>query len=335
MQLIRSRTYARCGLVGNPSDGYHGKVISVLCPAFYAEVVLYPWKQLEIIPHPSDGSSFSSLDAFVKHVEVNGYYGAIRLIKAAIKAFYDHCRQRELKLRNDNFSIRYTSNIPRSVGLAGSSAIIISTLKALMEFYSVSIEPYLLPSLALKVETDELGIPGGLQDRVIQVLGGVIAMDFSQAEMKERWGLRYGSYQSIEPKLLPPLYMAYDTRSGEPTEVIHNDLRRRFNANEPEVLKAMDGFVALTDRMLQALKDGNHGLVSEIMDANFDLRRSILNISKRQLEMVITARQAGVSAKFAGSGGAIVGCYFGEDSFAKLKALLSAIGCTVVKLTLT
>ena len=29
MLLIRKRAYARAGLVGNPSDGYHGKTISV------------------------------------------------------------------------------------------------------------------------------------------------------------------------------------------------------------------------------------------------------------------------------------------------------------------
>ena len=43
MLLIRKRAYARAGLVGNPSDGYHGKTISVIVRNFCAEVVLYEW----------------------------------------------------------------------------------------------------------------------------------------------------------------------------------------------------------------------------------------------------------------------------------------------------
>ena len=32
MWLIRKRAYARAGLVGNPSDGYFGKTVSLIIP---------------------------------------------------------------------------------------------------------------------------------------------------------------------------------------------------------------------------------------------------------------------------------------------------------------
>jgi glucuronokinase len=35
---ITSRVFARIGLLGNPSDGYHGKTISFALANFYAEV---------------------------------------------------------------------------------------------------------------------------------------------------------------------------------------------------------------------------------------------------------------------------------------------------------
>ena len=41
MFLTRKRAYARAGLLGNPSDGYHGKTISFSVRDFFAEVVLY------------------------------------------------------------------------------------------------------------------------------------------------------------------------------------------------------------------------------------------------------------------------------------------------------
>jgi glucuronokinase len=47
--------------------------------------------------------------------------------------------------------------------------------------------------------------------------------------------------------------------------------------------------------------------------------------------MVEVARQAGASANFAGSGGAVVGLYKDEAAFQALEKALGAIGCRVVK----
>jgi glucuronokinase len=49
MQIIRRRAYARAGLLGNPSDGYHGKTLSFSIRNFWAEVVLYEWDTVEIV----------------------------------------------------------------------------------------------------------------------------------------------------------------------------------------------------------------------------------------------------------------------------------------------
>jgi len=38
MATLTRRSYARVGLLGNPSDGYHGRTISVLIENYFAEV---------------------------------------------------------------------------------------------------------------------------------------------------------------------------------------------------------------------------------------------------------------------------------------------------------
>jgi glucuronokinase len=50
--------------------------------------------------------------------------------------------------------------------------------------------------------------------------------------------------------------------------------------------------------------------------------------------MVMTARSAGASAKFAGSGGAIVGTYEDDAQFARLSKALADIGCQTIKPTI-
>ena len=49
MLLIRKRAFARAGLVGNPSDGYFGRTISLILRNHWAEVTLYEWDQVELV----------------------------------------------------------------------------------------------------------------------------------------------------------------------------------------------------------------------------------------------------------------------------------------------
>jgi glucuronokinase len=331
MRMIRKRAYARAGLVGNPSDGYHGKTISMIVRNRYAEVVLYEWDELEIVWSDEDQSRFRSVDQLVRDVKLHGYYGGIRLVKATIKTFADFCARRGQALHGQNFSVRYQSNIPRQVGLAGSSAIIVATLRCLMEFYNVTIEREVLPSLALAVETRELGITAGLQDRVIQVYEGLVFMDFAHERIQERHGCACGVYEPLDVGLLPPLYMAFKDDVSEPTEVFHNDIRARYDRGEPRVVSAMAEVAGLAAEARQALLAGDHGRVSVLMDRNFDIRRSVYELPRAQVQMIEVARSVGASANFAGSGGAIVGTYHDEAMFFDLAAALGKINCVVLK----
>lgn len=187
------------------------------------------------------------------------------------------------------------------------------------------------PSLVLSVETEELGIAAGLQDRVVQVYEGLVYMDFARDRMEERHGLMCGIYEPLDPKLLPPLYLAYSLDAGEPTEIFHNNLRARFQQREPAVVEAMVQFAELTFQARQSLMEGDAKRFGCLMDANFDLRQSICRLPSAHVEMVEVARHAGATAQFAGSGGAIVGTYTDEAQFTRVAADLRAIGCHVLR----
>jgi len=330
MEVIENTAYARAGLMGNPSDGYNGRTISFIVGNFRARVLLYEWEDIEIVLSAEDQTRFRSIEELARDVKLHGYYGGARLVKATIKKFYDYCAANGRKLHERNFSIRHETNIPRQVGLAGSSAIIVGTLRCLMEFYGVPIPKAVQPSLALAVETEELSIGAGLQDRVIQVYEGVMYMDFSEATTVEIDGFRCGEYTPVTAPL-PPIYIAYSTRFSEPTEVVHNTLRERFDSGDRAVVVAMDRFAELAGRAQSAIAKGDAASLAELIDANFDLRQSIMALPFAHVEMVEVARAAGASAKFAGSGGAIVGTYDDESMLKRLRDSLGGIGCRVVK----
>lgn len=326
--IIRTQSHARAGLVGNPSDGYFGKTISFIVRNYTATVELWETPELEILPAARDHSTFPSLAALRQDVAWFGYYGGVRLLKATVKRFYDYCQQHGIGLADRNFTIRYHSDIPSQVGMAGSSAIITAALRALMTFYEVSIPRALQANLILSVENDELKIPAGLQDRVIQAYEGVVYMDFDR-EIMARQG--HGHYEELDPALLPPLYIAYHHHLSEGTEVFHNDIRGRFNRGEPEVVDAMIQWADLARQTRDLLLAGRGAEIGPLLDANFDLRRRLYRISDGNLRMVDTARSVGATAKFTGSGGAIVGTYEDDAMFQRLTDALSPLGMTVIK----
>lgn len=326
--LIKTRSYARAGLLGNPSDGYFGKTLSFAFSNFYAELTLYETPELGFIPSGEDEAVFASPQALLDEIQLFGYYGGIRLLKAVSKLFFLYCRDRGITLPPRNFTVRYTSNIPRLVGLSGSSAICTAMLKALQTFYRVDIPQDVAPTLCLEAERDELGIQCGLQDRVIQIYNGLVFMDFEK-ELVTTTG--HGRYEPLDPALLPRLYIAYDPKRAEISGTYHKKLRVLFEEKKPDILAAMSEFAEIAQRGRDALLAGNHDQLAALINANFDLRDRIFNVAPPNRNMVMTARATGCSAKFAGSGGAIVGTYTDDAQFDNLCKALSAIGCQTIK----
>jgi glucuronokinase len=326
--IIRAKSYPRVGLVGNPSDGYFGKTISFAFSNYCAEVTLYESPELEILPCQKDQSSFFSIQKLVHDVNLHGYYGGIRLLKATVKRFFDYCHEHQIDLNTKNFTIRYESNIPHGVGLAGSSAIITACLRALTRFYGVAIPKPTQASLILSAETDELHISAGLQDRVIQVYQGLVYMDFDKALMRKQG---HGFYEQMQARQLPCLYIAFREELSECSDKFHNSIRERFDMGDKKVVAAMTYWAQLTDKVKAHLANGAAHKIGPMLDANFDKRRRIYRISDDNINMVECARAQGASAKFTGSGGAIVGTYRDPEMFQRLKKTLGKLGVKVIK----
>ena len=164
METIRTRSFARAGLLGNPSDGYFGKTLSFTFTQFGVELVMAESSRIRFQQGEVDDATFASMEEMSRNLRLYGYYGGIRLLKAASKRFFDYCQEKGLALPKRNFTVEYKINIPRLVGLSGSSAICSAMLKALMKFYEVEIPLEVQPTICLEAERDELGINCGFQD---------------------------------------------------------------------------------------------------------------------------------------------------------------------------
>ena len=94
---------ARAALAGNPSDGYGGAVLAVAVPEYRARAVAARATKLTVDP-PS------------------------RLVRATVRRF-----AQAIEPAARDTAIRWTTSIPRAVGLGGSSAIVIAWLPSAAE----------------------------------------------------------------------------------------------------------------------------------------------------------------------------------------------------------
>ncbi|XP_068173097.1 glucuronokinase with putative uridyl pyrophosphorylase isoform X2 [Antennarius striatus] len=360
---ITCRSYARVGLIGNPSDGFNGKTIAMTISNFWAEVTLTESQTLVghvntsthnhkpqnlhrgrrvqesryflfplqvLVPHPlNDPTEFGSLQDLFCISRKEGYLGGLRLLQATCKKFYQFCSKQGIALTKQNFTLKYDTNIPRQVGLAGSSAIVSATLKCLMKFYNITDNDLPKPIRAnfiLSVETDELFITAGLQDRVVQVYEGLVFMDFSKTLMEDQG---YGNYVSMDMNGLPPFWLAYLSDPSDSGR-IHSNVRQRWLSGESAVVEAMETFAALTDRARAAIQTRDWSTLAQLMDQNFELRRTIYTdecLGPGNLKMVQLAKQFGSSVKLPGSGGAVVGLCLDNARLMEMRQAFQEAGC--------
>jgi glucuronokinase len=284
MRSARGSAPARAALAGNPSDGYGGRVLAVALEDLGAEATVEPAEADDV---PGD------------------------LARAALSRFRARFGERA------PVRVRWTTTVPREVGLAGSSAIVIAVLRALLAAHDLALTPDELAREALAAETEELGIAAGLQDRLVQVHGALLAMDF---------GPSGGGAEVLDRALLPPLYVAWHAEAASPSGAIHAELRAR----EREVRPVMDELAALAARAREALLSGDHAAFAESVDGSLDARARVMPVHPRVERMARIARAAGGAANSAGSGGAIVGTVSAE-AWPGLREAFAKEGCGVLR----
>ena len=283
--------FARAALAGNPSDGYGGATLAVEIRDFSADV------EAEAA---AGGRAAVSPDS--------------ELVRVTVRRF-----AREHSPAAAGTSVRWRTTIPRAVGLGGSSAIVVATVRALADLHGVNLEAAALAEFALAVEVEELGITAGLQDRVAQAYGGLTFMDFSA-----------GEYERLDPRLLPPLFLAWREEAGGHSGEVHAALRARHARGEPAVGAAMAQLAGLARTARDALLAGDGGSFAACVDASFDIRRGLMAVEPLHAEMIDRARSLGARANNAGSGGAIVGVCEDDEHLTAVVEALSKLGCGAI-----
>lgn len=320
---------ARAALAGNPSDGFGGAVVATPVPAYRATVTLTPATRFEIVHSPTADDTFTSWPDLQRHLERFGYGSMRELVLASLRA-----GGRALGRDLPPCTAHVATTIPRGVGLAGSSAIVVATLRGLAELLGETLPPDELASLALTVERDELGIAAGLQDRVVQSFERTMLMHFDADRLRTLpSGATAGSYTETRSPAPLRLLVAHRLADAEPSGQLHGALQhRRSTRGVPDELVGQLAGAAIA--AAQAIVSGDRERLGAAMDATFDLRRRLYDVRPEHVELVEEARRHGGHANTTGSGGAIVTLPGSDDELEPLRTALVTVGAEVVDLVL-
>ena len=93
------------------------------------------------------------------------------------------------------------------------------------------------PSFVLSVETEELFINAGLQDRVVQIYEGLVFMDFNEEHMNK---MGHGVYKRLPSSYVDnlPLFIAYENDPSDSGK-IHSTVRQQWNDGVKKVRKVL------------------------------------------------------------------------------------------------
>ncbi|MBW7928822.1 MAG: hypothetical protein H3C58_12230 [Fimbriimonadaceae bacterium] len=257
----------RCGIVGNPSDIYGGFVVSCAIP-LRATCRLTPSDRDEL-------------------------HDDLTLWKPAVA-----------KIPVSGVRVEWPTQIPRSRGLSGSTAILAATLAALQEATGAPqdwsergrIE---FAELVRDAECNLGGVVGGYQDAYVICNGGLLAMDFAGKHPSVHGGPR-ATFERLDAPL-PFLLVSTDVErlSGS----VHGPIRDRWLRGEPEVVDAMARVAELGREGREHLKRGDWRALAHAMTENHTIVAKLGGSGDAIDRLIAQCLEGGaMAAKLAGAG---------------------------------
>lgn len=304
---------ARANLIGNPSDQYGGSTLSCTVPLrARVEIEASPNGQLE-----TRAASFS-------------VRGPDDLALRGDRFDIARCVLAHLGLERPELRVRYDSEIPQQSGMAGSTALVVALLRALLAWRGETPSAYALAERARRIEREELGVQCGFVDQYLAVFGGLRFVDLRGKARDDDGEAPYASVEDLSAHVAELPFVLAFTGVRHSSDSVHRPLRERWEAGEPGIVSAYRRIGELGRLGKRALLDGAWDELGALMNENHAIQQGLGGSGPSNERLIEAARQAGApGAKLAGAGkgGTIVALWPARD-VAPLETALRSAGAT-------
>jgi len=287
--MIQASAPGRAGIVGNPTDGYGGTVISTsLAERAHVTLVLAEATVIEIGGHRTVIRDRSDLT-------LDGSYTDIA--KAVLTQFDAIPGEKQ-------FHLSAETQIPIQAGLSGSTAMLVAILGAVLRLLDLNLNRYEIAELARKIEFEVMGVTCGFQDQYMAAFGGLNLMDFRgkdpHAPSDDPVFATVEPLASYVPAI--PMILA-NTGVRRLSGSVHKGLRERWIEGDPAVVSGYERIMALAREAKKALLCADWVCLGQAMNENHAIQRDLGGSGEANERLIAAALDAGAwGAKLAGAG---------------------------------
>jgi galactokinase/mevalonate kinase-like predicted kinase len=286
--MIKATTHGRAGIIGNPTDGYGGSLVSCSIKN-HAEVLIREDKEL-MIENRFGQTVLRWENDFANQGD---YFDIVRCVLRFLKLY-------DLKAR-----ITIRSNIPLQAGLSGSTAILSSVLAGLLAFTGQTCNRYQLAEMNRAIELTYLKCQCGYQDAYMTTFGGLNFLDLRGKEYYREWEQEaYGVVESLTPYVERLPFVIAHTGIKHHSGQFHRPLRERWLEGDPALVNGYQEIAAIAREGKKALIQQNWPELAYLMNKNHQIQDSLCDSGEQNRRMIDTALKHGaMAAKLAGAGG--------------------------------
>ncbi len=298
--LIRARAPLRLGLAGGGTDvspycdRYGGLVLN-------ATIDKYAYATIE--PEVNGTVRFVAADRQEgwegKAIPVLDLNGKLDLHKGVYNRIVRNFNQGKPL----SMTLTTHTDAPPGSGLGSSSTLVVTMVKAFVEWLNLPLGEYDIAQLAYEIERIDVGLCGGRQDQYAATFGGFNFMEFHDKERVVVNPLRIKNW--IISELEASLLLYFGGVSRQSAEII-DEQANNVRHNETDAIEATHSLKQEAIQMKEGLLKGDfEGLVSS-MEAGWEAKKRIAkSISNPQIEKIYDlAKVAGMQAgKISGAGG--------------------------------
>lgn len=226
------------------------------------------------------------------------------------------------KIQLEYFNIYITSTIPLERGISSSSALCVSTLKALNTYFNSHLDSKQIAVLAKKVENDYIGVSGGIMDQMVSSIGingkafflNCTSFNYENINIPSNW-----QFCLVDSEVQRSLRnSSYNERFNElkkaekelEVEYLGKLKLKKFNPKKisnPLILKRAKHVITENDRVLKAkecILDNNIVKFGYLMNESHKSYSNDFEASTRDVDIIVnnSLKSGALGARLTGGG---------------------------------